>query len=527
MPDGPRSERARASAWLAYLALALVVLALVVPPTFVLVRQEVLTQRNLVTTVASLQAQLLERWFEELLASAHLLAVSEPFAEPYLRWVEEGDESARRTVLTRTAQYLRSSGFSQALLLDGQREVVGRSEGLDYHDPVPNELREVWPEGAEPGETLYLPPYRDERGRVHIDVVGALAVPPGTTPPLVVSHADPEDLIDHAFVLWPTPSGSGRVLAFVALADGALLFEPGPDELAHSLLGWDEAASGITREVVQAAPEPVFVRAPDHRGVEVLAAGASVGDTGWFVLAQLDRAEAYAGATTVVLMAGLLALTALGLGLVVLGWLRQRKRLLDAERERAVEAERSRGAGLLRAILDSSPDVIFAKDLEGHYLVFNRAAGEAFGSDPQEVIGQPAGSLFSAEHAKRLDDDEARVIAEDRPISFEDVVETSHGERVFMATKGPLRDETGNVFGVFGISRDITERRRAERALEDQSHELERNVEDLERFNRAMVGRELAIVELKRKVNELSERAGLAPPHDLSSLEPQAEGDDG
>ena len=65
---------------------------------------------------------------------------------------------------------------------------------------------------------------------------------------------------------------------------------------------------------------------------------------------------------------------------------------------------------------------------------------------------------------------------------------------------------------ILTIVRDITERKRAEQ-------ELKQKMEELERFNRLAVGRELRMIELKRQVNELSEQLGKEPPYDLSLLE--------
>ena len=60
-----------------------------------------------------------------------------------------------------------------------------------------------------------------------------------------------------------------------------------------------------------------------------------------------------------------------------------------------------------------------------------------------------------------------RVMAENRIITYEETVTTANGDRTFLATKGPLRGADGNVIGVFGISRDITERKQGESRLVD------------------------------------------------------------
>ena len=63
-----------------------------------------------------------------------------------------------------------------------------------------------------------------------------------------------------------------------------------------------------------------------------------------------------------------------------------------------------------------------------------------------------------------------------------------------------------------GMDHDITERKQAEEQILRHLQELHASNEELERLNRAMVGRELRMIELKKEVNELSIKAG-TPPH--------------
>ena len=127
--------------------------------------------------------------------------------------------------------------------------------------------------------------------------------------------------------------------------------------------------------------------------------------------------------------------------------------------------ENRRTHQLLAAIVDSSSDAIFAKDLQGRYLLFNREAGRITGKDPEWVLGESDSEVFPPEQAALIQSHDRLAIAEHRIDTYEEVLSTANGERVFLATKGPLRDGDGKTIGVFGISRDITERKRAEDEL--------------------------------------------------------------
>ena len=115
-----------------------------------------------------------------------------------------------------------------------------------------------------------------------------------------------------------------------------------------------------------------------------------------------------------------------------------------------------RSANLLQALADESQDAIFAKDLRGRYILFNRAAGDFVGRPPADILGQDDRALFPADQARELMDFERGLVERGVTESREEVLSTPHGTRVFQVTKGPLRSADGRIFGVFGISRDVT-----------------------------------------------------------------------
>jgi PAS domain S-box-containing protein len=190
------------------------------------------------------------------------------------------------------------------------------------------------------------------------------------------------------------------------------------------------------------------------------------------------------------------------------------------------QAERLQALNLLAAIAESSDDAIFAKDLQGRYTLFNRAAGLYTGKTAEEVLGQDDTALFPIEQAENLQSAGQQVMREKRIMSYEEKLKTVDGERIFLATKGPLYGNQGEVIGIFGISRDITTLKSVVASLSRQSEELLTKNQELERFNRAMIGRELEMIKLKKQINELSILSGQQPPYNLSFLDealPQGE----
>jgi PAS domain S-box-containing protein len=145
------------------------------------------------------------------------------------------------------------------------------------------------------------------------------------------------------------------------------------------------------------------------------------------------------------------------------------RRFQDAPRSASEHgSEAARSAVLLMAVSESSTDAIFAKDLEGRYLLFNREAARLTGKSIDEVLGQDDDALFDAEGAALIRANDQRVMRQLEVLTFEEeLAMPGSGTKTFLSTKGPLRDAQGKVSGLFGISRDISAIARARRQVRD------------------------------------------------------------
>lgn len=129
---------------------------------------------------------------------------------------------------------------------------------------------------------------------------------------------------------------------------------------------------------------------------------------------------------------------------------------------------------LLEVLADSSEDAIFAKDKNGRYILFYKAASRFVGKDSKEILGFTDETLFPPGQAAVIMEYDRRAIRENRVILNEETLLTTEGERVFLATKGPLRDKHGQLLGTFGISRDITQQKQADEQIRLWAESFER-----------------------------------------------------
>ncbi len=126
----------------------------------------------------------------------------------------------------------------------------------------------------------------------------------------------------------------------------------------------------------------------------------------------------------------------------------------------------------LRSIIESAHDVIFIKDLEGRYIQANSAMCRLFESSAKDIEGRRDADLFDAEGAALSTLSDRAVLAGETV--GEEVVKAIRGERhAFHTVKVPMRNPDGTIFGICGIARDITERKRSEEELRRRDALLE------------------------------------------------------
>jgi PAS domain S-box-containing protein len=137
---------------------------------------------------------------------------------------------------------------------------------------------------------------------------------------------------------------------------------------------------------------------------------------------------------------------------------------------------------LLQNLLQNIPDHIYFKDRKSRFILINPACARLFGlRGPEEAVGKTDFDIFTPEHASAALADEQEILRTGNPIVGKDEKETWPDGSIswVTSTKLPLRDANGKIVGSLGISRDITQRKRAEEALRQAVEDLKKSREDL------------------------------------------------
>jgi PAS domain S-box-containing protein len=195
-------------------------------------------------------------------------------------------------------------------------------------------------------------------------------------------------------------------------------------------------------------------------------------------------------------------------------------------------AEIDRAREQLRTILDATTAVIYMKDAEGRYLFVNRQFGEVFGLRREEVVGKLDAEVLPPDVARMLRGHDLQVLEARAPHELEEIIPGSDSAHTYLSLKFPLLDAQGVAYGMCCVATDITERKRADEALQrardaaERERQLQETVRARDRFL-AITSHELKtpLTSLQLQVASLRRLAGSNPEATVSGERVQSKCD--
>ena len=154
--------------------------------------------------------------------------------------------------------------------------------------------------------------------------------------------------------------------------------------------------------------------------------------------------------------------------------------------EQNAEIERAREQ--LRTILDATTALIYLKDGDGRYQFVNRQFQELFAVPREQVVGKLDGEVLPPAVAEMLRSDDRAVLEGRAPRQMEEILPSDDGAHTWLSLKFPLLDVAGVPYGISCVATDITERKRADEALQrakeaaERERQLKHAVEVRDRF---------------------------------------------
>ena len=127
----------------------------------------------------------------------------------------------------------------------------------------------------------------------------------------------------------------------------------------------------------------------------------------------------------------------------------------------------------LNTIVNNTNSVIYMKDLKGRYLLINKRWEDLFGIKNKELQGKTDLEFFPKEIAEDFMKNDRKVMESGKPFEGEEVAPHEDGLHNYISIKVPLFNSNGDVYGLCGISTDITERKKMEEELKKHQNKLE------------------------------------------------------
>ncbi len=137
----------------------------------------------------------------------------------------------------------------------------------------------------------------------------------------------------------------------------------------------------------------------------------------------------------------------------------------DITERRKAEKRLRENEERLQAIIDNTTAVIYLKDIQGRYILINKQYEKLFHITRYEIIGKTDYDIFPEERASAFLKNDRKVLEAEAPIEFEEIAPHDDGLHTYISIKFPLSTPEDIIYGVCGISTDITERKRMEEEL--------------------------------------------------------------
>jgi len=148
----------------------------------------------------------------------------------------------------------------------------------------------------------------------------------------------------------------------------------------------------------------------------------------------------------------------------------------DVTSRKAYEDNLQRITTTLHTLVQAIPDIVYFKDAEGHNLIVNSAFEKLVGLKREEIIGKRDEELFPPDLAAQCRKSDEEVFSKGVAVRVEEqTVDGKGNKRFFDTIKVPIRDKNGNIAGLIGVSRDITEHKVIEEKLRERE-ELFRSI---------------------------------------------------
>ncbi|MEL6471960.1 MAG: PAS domain-containing protein [Cyanobacteria bacterium J06623_4] len=165
----------------------------------------------------------------------------------------------------------------------------------------------------------------------------------------------------------------------------------------------------------------------------------------------------------------------------------------------------SQAALIFNSIAKHTPDIFFAKDMQGRYVMANDVAAFWLGSSVDKMLGKTDSDLFPPEVAQAIREKDQQVLDTAKPLVYEEVIVQSGKPRTLFTRKIPWFDADQVLIGLIGICRDITDKKESAALILESETQLRHRLAEVESiYKTAPVG--LAVLDESLRFQRINQR---------------------
>jgi PAS domain S-box-containing protein len=428
-------------------------------------------QRQL-SAIASLKVQQIVGWRAERLGDVASIADNPLVAREVRRSLDEAADPARWRDLTTWLASLREHyQYQRAVLFDDRGQ-----PRLDLGDPGTVEgvqERALIEEAQRTRKIVFADLERDPTsGTIHLDLLAPLSLPAEKhLVGFVLLRTDPRRYLYPLIQSWPTPSRTAETLLVRRDGDSVVFL----NDLRHrpgTALSLRFPLSEERLPAAMAAREQEgLIEGRDYRGAEVLAAVRRIPGSPWRIVAKMDQSEVYAPIQERAEQVMIFAIALIAMAGTGVAYLWRREQIRFYRREREAELQRLALLERYEDLTRHANDIILVIDRAGRILDANERAVSSYGYFREDLLRLNVRDLRSPELVEGVDAALAQVEAA-QGLVFETVHRRRDGSTFPVEVSARLIEVDGKHL-YQAIIRDISERRRAQEALETVYRERE------------------------------------------------------